>query len=515
MSTGKSKAKPKNIDLTKLTKAEKLALLDTVEEKAKRRRASKEAFKPHPGQEMVIRSAALEKFLFCGNGFGKTTLLVNCMHWAATGYNPVTGIKTPVPAKIYLVLDDPGKMEQSIIPEYRKWYNLDDDQLSKRGKANYSYISFKNGSEIHVLTHEVNLLKLEGVEMTHLFFDEPPPRHVYVGLTRGGRIKGRPLEVMMAGTPLYQPWLRTQIYKRWVDGALPHVECFSGETDDNPHLEDEYKTRFFGNLTEQEKLTRRKGAFSDLSGQALAHLWEPAKHLFDTAELDWDQDNPCVIAMDPHPSKAHHAIILSVDRYGRYYVLDEFQKKSLARQFINDIIDKKGWFEFRVIDVVYDSLGSTDSTSGEGFKSFGDVVTEVMRDRGFGSARPTTFKEKSDEDFIERIRELLAVPEKPDNFGQQMPRLRVSEECRGTITDIEEVQWQRDRKSGENRDKLDISNTDFLACLKYALATNLFYKKNKQKAWVRTKGAYGFKSSAQRRLQKAAKDYMLKLKSGG
>lgn len=487
-----------SLDLSKLSREQKLRLYDLIQEKKRRERAKKPVFEPFPAQKRIIESKALEKYLFCGNGFSKTTLLVNWIHWAATGFNPITGEIMPVPSVIYLVVDDPSKIEQKIIPEYRKWNDLPEDHIHKDGKPHPSRFSYDTGSVVHIITHEVNLLKLEGVEMTHIAFDEPPPRHVYVGLYRGGRIEGRPLQVLMAGTPLYQPWLRTDIYERWVEGELPHVECFFGQSKDNPHLPDDYETRFGGLLTDEEKATRFRGEFFDLSGQALAGLWDPKKHVIPRDSFKWDPDYPCVVAIDPHTSKSHVAILMGVDRENRLYVLDEFSEKSVARKFARSLIDR-GWFSnYRVIDIVYDCAGNADTTSGEGFRPFGDVFNEELGKARVGRARGTTYDNKDDEDFVERIKDVLLVPQTPDSAGQFIPKLRILSHCRSLERDIRQVQWQRDKKLNENKPKLDIRNTDHLACLKYALATNLYFKKNREKAYTYSRAVYGFKLPSQR-----------------
>ena len=489
-------------DLRRMSKDEKLEYFDALEKKQELARRKRPPYIPHEAQRKVHASQALERYLFCGNGFGKTTILVNELHWAATGWNPITESHGTVPAKIYVVVDDPGKIGQIIIPEYRKWNDLPDEWLSKEGKPHYSKISYENGSEIHFLTHEVNLLKLEGVEMDYLFFDEPPPRHVFIGLFRGGRISD--LRVLLSGTPLYQPWLRTEVYEPWLDGDRPDIECFSGDTEDNPNLAPKYMERFGRYLSEKEKVTRLHGAFFDASGQALAHLWKRKYHLVTKEELHWQPGNPCIIAIDPHGSKPHHAVLMGADRENRYVVLDAFKDKSVAREFINLIIGRKWLDDYRVIDIIYDSSGNADGTGGEGFRSFGEVINEELTRQNYGRARGTTYKDKSDEDFIERIRDIIRVPEKPNNFGDIVPRLRVIDEpgniyLKGVERDILQVQWQYDKKLGENKEKLEISNRDYLACVKYALATNLYYTKTRDRAFYHKKSLYGFKTRSQRK----------------
>ncbi len=488
---------PKKRDLSKLSKKEKIDLLEMLQEKTQRQRKQRPPYSPHSGQLKVHKSKALERYLLAGNGWGKDAALSNEIHWAATGYNPITGEHTPLPAKICLVLDTADKIND-FLTEYRRWNELPEEWCSKAGKPEVSFIEYDTGSTVKVITHEVSPMKLEGSQWTHIFANEPMPRHVYVAIARGGRIKGRPARFLLCGTPIAEAWLRTDVYEPWVRGELPHVECFSGTTFDNEqNLADGYIERFSKKLTEAEKRTRLYGEFFDLEGQALAHLWKDEKHVLESESFEWNAENPCVIAIDPHPSKAHVAVILGVDKYDRYYVLDEFQNKLLCRQFCQALV-KRGWFsKYRVVDIVVDSLGSGDSTSGEGFRSFIEVFNEELSRNGVGRSRATTYDEKSEEDFIERIRDVLAIPDTPDNFGQCVPRLRVLSPCKLVISDIRNVQWQRDKKAQENKPKLDTRHRDGLSCVKYALATNLYFKKTKAKLYTLKKPAYGIPTRSQ------------------
>jgi hypothetical protein len=500
-------AKPKTTKFTDLTpqalaslsREDKLELLAVLEEKERRRKAAKDAFKPHPGQLTAIQSTALERYLFPGNGYGKTALLVNEMHWAATGTNPVTCATTPVPIKAALVLATAKEIEDVLV-EYARWHNVSEDQLHKKGKPHVSLITWPNGSSVTIYTHEVTPMSLEGSQWTHLFFNEPPPKPVFIALTRGGRIKDRPLRVLLAGTPIAASWLRSDVYEPWSKGELPHVECFFGSSYENAHNLDEGAIdRFALRLSDREKQVRIYGQFFDMDGLALAHLFKRETHVLAKEELAWDETWPCVVAMDPHPSKKHYAVLLGADKDNRLYVLDEYAEKAVARTFMRSLIER-GWFtQYRVIDTVYDSLGSSDTTSGEGFRPFGDVINEVLRASGLGRARATRYEDKSDEDFVERIQDSLVLPTDPDSFGQRVPKLRVLSHCVGTVRDIENVAWLPDKKNETNKPKLDISNKDWLACVKYALACNLSVTRPKDHAFYVRKAPYGLSLRSQKR----------------
>lgn len=439
----------------------------------------------------IVSSPAMERYLFCGNGWGKSTVLINEIHWAAMGYNPFTKFIEPGPSKIALVIDSPLKINDLLL-EYRKWYVVDPTWLKQKGKPNISLIEYPNGSTVTILTHDVNPLLLEGSQWTHVFMDEPPPKPVFTGVVRGGRIKGRPCRILLGGTPLSAPWLRTDLYEPWLKGELNNVECFRGTTDDNAeNLEMSRVKDLWQKLSPQELKIRREGQFFDLEGLALSHLYKPATHSIDRDKLNWEKNNPSVLVIDCHPSKPHHAILVGADKDNRLYVIEEYKEKSVARRFMESII-KKNWFtQYRIQDIVYDSLGSSEMTSGEGFKSFGVVINEVLSSKGLGRARATTFDEKSDEEFISRIQDALLIPTEPDNFGQYIPKLRFVSDCIGSIGDVLNVQWARKPRSEENKPHLDISHRDYLSCLKYALATNLYFKKNKDKAYYVTKKPYG------------------------
>lgn len=496
------------MDLSKLSKAQKLQLLDAIEEKKRRLREKRDVYAPNAGQEQVHRSPAQIRAVFSGNGAGKTGLSANEAIWWARGHNPLTQEFTQVPAKVVVLLDKPEKVSDLWLPELSKWTNITDDMLFKDGKPHYSRIRFKNGSEIKFMFHEQSPLSFESIELDYLICDEPPPRHAYIGLMRGTRKKHSNPRALLVGTPIAGTWMFNDLWVPWERGDLPNnqVECFKFHTKINKaNLADGYIERMERILTDKEKASRLGGDFWQQDGLALAHLLDSDVHLIDFPP-DWSPANPCVVIVDPHPSKAHTAVLMGVDRENHLYVLDEYSEKEVARSFTRSLITR-GWFDrsnYGVIDVVVDSLGSADMTSGEGYRSFIEVMNEELQMATIGRARATSYRDKDDEDFIERIRDVLAIPEIPNNFGQYLPKLRIVRTCTNTWRDLENVQWLQHRKSAgidENKPKLDIRFRDYLACVKYGLASNLYYNKTKAPIFVPKKGpqTYGVTSSPPQR----------------
>lgn len=464
--------------LAHLSREEKLRLLDLIEEKKRRLRESRAVYVPNEGQLPIHKSQKRVRVVFSGNGAGKTALAVNEMIWAAQGYNPVTEEFTKVPAKIVVVLDRPEKIDEVWLPELKKWYNLKAEQLHKDGRHYVSRITFTNGSQVRFMFHLQDAMAFESIEAQFIIFDEPPPRPIFIALMRGGRTKGRKAKFLLVGTPIAGSWLREDIYDPWMKGELPDTECFRFGTAVNEHnLSEGYIEDFSRHLSDKEKLIRLQGQFFDLDGLALAHLFKRHVHVVD--HINEELIDNCVVAIDPHPNKKHVALLVGIDREGQMYVLDEYASKDIPRVFARSLKDR-WWGQWKLFDIVCDSLGSTAMSGGEGNKSF----IQVLNEEGV-RARPTRYEDKDDESWIIRIQNALAIPKEMDNFGRFIPKLRLLSHCTNTIHDIETVSWQKYKNVDEYKPKLDITQKDYLSCLKYALACNLMPGKKKTKVWRR------------------------------
>lgn len=474
-------------DLSKLTQAEKLQMIDYIEEMERRAREEREAYHPNPGQLPIHKSKARIRAVFSGNGAGKTAMSVNEVFWCLKGYNPITDEFTPVPTKVIVVLDKPEKIDQTWLPEIKKWFNITENNLKKGGKPYYSEVTIDNGSHLQFMFHLQEPMAFESIEADFFVFDEPPPRGVFIALMRGGRKKGRKARFLIVGTPIAASWLRKDLYEPWSRGDLPDTECFKFGTHVNEkNLSDGYIEDFSRHLSEKEKRIRLFGEFFDLDGLALAHIFERETHCIEPNELPIEDGAPCVVAIDPHPNKNHIAILLTCDSEGNLFYVKEYSSKLPPRELAREL---KEWYRgYRIMDIVCDSLGSTPMSGGEGNKSF----IQVLREEGV-PLRPTTWEDKREEEWIMRIQDALALPLEANNFGQKIPKLRFLSFNKGIIGDIETVCWQKFKNVDEYKPKLDISNKDYLACLKYALASNITFQRKKAKIFKRNQKirAYG------------------------
>ncbi len=468
------------MDYSTLTREQKLALIAATEERNRRALLRKPKYKPNPGQEPVHTSLKDLRFVFSGNGSGKTALLVNEIIWAMKGFNPITGVRSPVPAKIIVVVDNSKKIDEVLLPELRKWYYIADENLKKEGKPHTSKLLDDNGSACSFYSAEADPMTFEGVQATHVFVDEPISRNLYVALRRSLRIKNMPKKLLFCGTAISEAWLRRDIYEPWSKGELQEVDCFKVGTETNrDNLPPEYIDSFSRALSDVEKEVRLKGGFFDSDSLALAHLWQRDTHIVKQSALVWDPNWPVVIGMDPHPVKKHVAVMIGATPDNRQIVLKELCLKATAEQYGHALAK---WMDgYRVVDLVCDSLGSTEGTGNEGFATFIEVVNRVLYNYSKPHVRATRYDEKSHEDLVDRLQTGLLIPTSVDNFGKKLPKLRVSSGCTGVIENIESVGWQKNKHTNEYKPKLDTSSKDFLAAMGYALAANVHFGRGRER----------------------------------
>lgn len=455
--------------MSTLTREQKIEKYEALQEKKRRILAKKSLYTPNEGQMPVHLDLKPIRIVAAANGGGKSTLGVQELLWWAQGHNPITKHKTKVPATIVVLLDNPIKVEQVWLPEIRKWYPLDAEcSLKKNGKPYVNQIIFKNGSQVIFMFHDQEDLVFEGIQLDYLICDEPFPRRIWIALTRGARKKNSEPRFLIIGTPIGQAWIYNDLWKRATNGERSDIGLHRFSIEANKmNLAEGYIEQFSKNLTEAEKKVRLQGHFAHLEGLALAHLFDRTTHI--VPKFPWPKGKPAVLVIDPHQAKPHVATIIGATGDGRVYYIKEMETKSPPKMFARELKEfLKG--DWRIIDHIIDSLGETPGTGGEGSLSF----SEVLRKNGI-PVRATSYDDKSDEDFINNIQQILEIPEERDNFGRRQPKLAIIEGNSGIIDNIETVQWQKYRQHELFKPKLDISSQDYLACLKYGLKTSISF----------------------------------------
>lgn len=485
------------MDLSNLSRDEKLRALDVLAEKERRLRERRAHYKPNEGQALVHSSEKPFRWVFAGNGSGKTALAVNEVVWRLDGYNGHTEKILKAPTRVVVVLDAPAKVDDVWLPELNKWAVVKPEMLDKRGKPYVSRIKWPNGSELLFMFVEQEPMLFESLEADFVCFDEPPKRSVYIALLRGLRKAHSQPGVLVVGTPIAAPWMRKEVYEPWARGEMDDTECFKFASDVNrENVNWEFvEKNIFTKYSDKELRMRRFGEFFDLEGLALAHLFDRARHV--VQGVKWPHNWPVVIAIDPHPRKNHVAVMIGVTPQDELVVLKELTSPLPPSEFADQL--KDFYQGYAVIDIICDSFGSGDTTGGQGALSF----IQVLRNKGI-RVRPTTRKEKDDEAWIQSIQEVLLIPDAPDNMGEREPRLKVVAACKGVVSDIESVEWERYKNADELKPKLAMHSKDFLVCVKYALASQPQWRRASTKP-IRPSGPVTWNASKDRRPVKSAR----------
>jgi hypothetical protein len=466
--------------LAKLTREEKLAIIEAIEEKKRRAKAAKPGYKPHEGQLKMHLDPSRERWVLCGNGWGKSAALTQEVHAAATGYNPWTKETTKVPARIIVLLDSPEKIKDQFFFEYRKWFPVNEDNFYKDGKPYARRYVYDNGSEITFMFFDQDENKFEGIsDIDYIFSDEPMPRSIYVGLYRSLRGVDSNPRLLMCGTAISQAWIRRDIWLPWSRGELKDTQCFQFSSEQNKqNLREGFLESFSSRLTVAERKVRLEGGFFSSEGLALAEFLDSKKHLIEPFEVphEW----PCIIIADFHPRKAHVFLLITADKDDNVYVVDEWASRKTPQDLAIQLHDR--WSKHRIVDIVCDSLGSSELTGGMGNLSFIQALNRVWQEEELGwRVRPTTWAEKQDEAWMQLIQSHLVIPREPNNFGEYLPKLRIFNHCKALWHDLENVSWQRYKGMEENKPKLDMVMMDYLSCLKYGLAARPRYSYSKER----------------------------------
>lgn len=448
-------------------------LIVLAEETEKQNQKKKVTYAPNSVQEKFHKSNAFIRALFSGNGVGKTTGCLNEAIWTATGTHPFRQTSR-IPNTTIIVLDDPFKADTVYITELRKrkWYDLSKLKVEKHGRPYTTEIIFPNGSNIIFMGHEVSEDKWESIQCAAIIFDEPPPRFIFPALLRGMREQGMKFWIAFAGTPRGKnaPWMYREIYRPWKMGQDKDIECFGGSTYDNLHNLDpgtieRWKKRF----TKEELKTRVEGEFEFLTGRVFPEFH--ADHHIEKP-FDWPFAWPCILAIDPHVRKNHCAVIIGIDPDKELHVIRELETSLAGRRAAEFFINGCAGFNIRV--GICDNYGSMPTTGGEDRKSFIDVFNETSR-RILSRIviRPTTKAEKSDDEWIEDMRDWLRL--EVDNTGKERPRFHIFDNCLKTIDNFESYIW--DEHKGAQAEGKDVkekplgTDCDFLMCVKYGIAT--------------------------------------------
>ena len=293
-------------DFENLPDAEIDKVLSELEEATK---VFESEYVPHPKQKEFHCSGSPLRGVFGGNRSGKTEMGTLEARFHSTGdypeWYPLAG-RFSGPTRGRIVVTDYKKGANEVLePKIVKWFTQDMVHKIERfqGHIVKLFIKHKTGgiSTIDVMTHEQDSMAFEGWSGHWAWFDEPPPRELFIATLRGLiDFRGR---AWLTLTPISEPWLFDEIVGK-ADGNK--VWFTTVDIRDNPYLAEEAIADFESKLLPEEVEARVHGKFIHLAGRVYKEL-DVKVHCVDTMPLGW-KNWPVYFVLDPADRRPHHGI---------------------------------------------------------------------------------------------------------------------------------------------------------------------------------------------------------------
>lgn len=339
---------------------------------------------PHKKQDTFTRAKFQIRVASGGNRSGKSTAGINEDVAYALGYRPWLAptdpdYKVPVRVpnkglicgesfqeqvkKVILpkLLGDPEKGVPGAIPT-----NLL-AEVKRNPQGVITYIRLTNGSEIFLQSYDQDVDLFESADYDWVHFDEPPPRSIWVAVQRGLTDRMAPCWLTM--TPLKEPWLYDEVYKR--EDCL--VLYFDIEDNLNFGLSRKGIDQFAASLTEDEKEARLRGRYFHLTG--LVYKTYGSIHRLKRSLIlpkGIPRHFSTWMHIDCHPRKPHHAVWITIGPDRRKIICGEL-KNEHPTNLIEPYCEALKVYEEKVLHLPHNSprrlidpLSGTPSPVGEG-----------------------------------------------------------------------------------------------------------------------------------------------------
>ncbi len=288
--------------------------LKQIERELKRRYDNNKILRYNTGEKIHKKQLDFHKchkrnrWVFGGNRSGKTECgAVECIYMAR-GIHPFReNRKNTFGWVVSLSSQVQRDVAQSKVLSYLNPDWIEDIVMKMGGRASpesgvIDYISVKNVfggiSKIGFKSCDQGREKFQGASLDYVWFDEEPPRDIYIECKM--RVLDKCGDVFGTMTPLKGlSWVYDEIYLNSVGD--PEVWSISMEWADNPFLSEEEIKSISCYLSEEELESRRYGKFIDRGGLVYSefnpniHVIEPfnvPKEWFDNISIDPGLNNP-------------------------------------------------------------------------------------------------------------------------------------------------------------------------------------------------------------------------------
>lgn len=438
--------------------------------------------------------------MFGGNRSGKTTngaIEVSCH---TTGQYPEwwSGKTWDRPTVGRVFAADFSKGVKVVTRKLKEWFPKDAiihiDRNNLKAEIGW-HIKYKDGrlgeSYFDIMTYEQDSSLAEGWNGDWVWFDEPPPREMYIATSRG--LIDNDGICIFTLTPLKEPWLFDEIYNSRDNKVysviadmrhnLERKNPLSGEV---IGLREESIRKYESKLTEEERETRMHGKFRYLAGRIWKE-WDRDIHTFDRSIWKSGKMNvavdghppkhwPRCMILDPHDRNPHALLWVAIDETNEAWA---YREAYLADHTIPEVVEyirKAELFarekvQLRIIDPNFGPkrYGNTGNTVRDEFEKSARECNYPMR---------FTFGDDHKELSRKMVSQLLRYDDKKPLGLLNHPNLHVANDLKECIYQVEHYIWDDFKLSDRDpKEKPQDINTHFPDLLQYYSLSNFRWKK--------------------------------------
>lgn len=386
------------------------------------------------------------------------------------------GVRVSIPNTIFVVTGQSLKkgIGETVYPKLRQLLGslIVKEHMSHAGVP--ADLILRNGSRIVFGSAEQGNLAFESTNYTANYIDEPVPRRVYVGISRGSIDQYAP--IWMTFTPIgpHAAWIFRELY---TNKDLTSVQCSRHNLSiyDNPYLPKDAIKEWASDptLSEMEKEVRLYGNFAHLTDRVYS-LFDEKIHVVPPFLHPIDGFTGMVV--DPHTIKPWAMAWFYVNPMGEIYFYKEwpsedFTRMKKSRNSIEDYVsiikraDATSAIQIRFMDPNYGPR--TDMIRGRYIPSVRDDMaryglhfeTKINDDIEYGEAR---------------VRTLMAYDTSRIMDSMNRPRLYIAENCKNLINSM--LYYTAKMKAGgEDSDEVRREETfkDFADLVRYVAVSQL------------------------------------------
>lgn len=424
---------------------------------------------PYPEQDRFFKSLKMGRFVSGGNRGGKTDAIVIDGVLTALNqhpYRPRNPLWGNGPVQLRYVVPDVGVgVTQTMVPKFQRWIppeELKDGSWARAWDPNNYIITFRNGSTIDFVTHNMLLLKLGSVPRHALYFDEEPPQDVFnESMMRLVDYEGF---WCIAATPtrgftwthdlLWEP-ARTE-----GDEKAEWIDTFVLDAASNPFniATPESMNRYFVGMSKEERAIRESGEFVSRTGRVFPNFDE-ATHVIKADQLglpskSWTWYSSVDFGINNPTAWLWHAVSPSGDivTFAEHYSSDMLVPQHAAIVKMKE----KAWgkeADFRT--------GDPHGNQRNGQNGMSYLSEYALRGIYIGT-EGIPVGEGSVMLGIEKMQQYFA-PRKNSGWGTNRPKWVISSNCTNFIRELKRLQFdgfESDKKAYASNKKETVASKD-------------------------------------------------------